>query len=215
MTTSNLSKLFFSLALITICVELEGCSGFFAVLYGMKEPKSLSSNDIARYARKYHIPADQSYLLDSSYFNYVFSLDTARFKEQQKNHYQPLQALYYDQHGNLVSFHVNCYAGGFPNLKWNRNGILDTFLPRSQAPLDTILPLSIQLGYIKTLDGRYVEQSISGDNDYVVVVYWNHFLTRQSKRLIRYIKYNCKLDRGKKVRLLFVNDDNLFFGNGT
>ncbi|HYV90478.1 MAG TPA: hypothetical protein VE978_01790 [Chitinophagales bacterium] len=176
----------------------------------MKKPKSLSSTDIARYAGKYHIPADQSYLLDSSYFNYVFSLDTTQFKEQQKNHYQPLQALYYDKDGNLVSFHINCYAGGFPNLKWNRNGILDTFLPHSQTPPDSMLPLSKQLVYIKTLDGREAEKSIPGDNDYVVVVYWNHFLTRQSKRFIRYIKYNCTLVQGKKVKLLFVNDDNLF-----
>jgi hypothetical protein len=68
-------------------------------------------------------------------------LDTLRFKEQIKNHYQPLQALYYNANGELSRFYVNCYAGGFPQLKWNRNGILNTFPPQHQAPVDSILSL--------------------------------------------------------------------------
>lgn len=85
-------------------------------LFGMKNSKSVDESTIIRYANKYNVPLTDNYELDTSYISFLYSHDTSKYKSQIKNHYQPLQALYYDNSGHLQSFQVNCYAGGFPNL---------------------------------------------------------------------------------------------------
>lgn len=193
---------------ILILFSLTSCSSIFSGLYGMKKPKTVDEETIARYEKKYNIPIVDNYELDATYFSYLFSLDTSQFKEQIKNHYQPLQVLYYDNSGHLVSFQINCYAGGFPNLKWNRNEIMSTFPPQLQAPLDSIFPLKTQMKYLKVLAQS---AKINTDNyDYIVIVYWNIFMGRQSKRLIRFVQNNRKLEQDKKIKIIYVNTDNIF-----
>ena len=111
----------------------------------MKKMKKLSDNQILKQGSKYNIPAKDAYVLDSGYVNFIFSLDSVRYQKESHNHFQPLQALYYDQTGHLISFHINCNAGGFPNLKWNRFGAFDEFIPKQQTPPDSILPLKKHL----------------------------------------------------------------------
>ncbi len=174
----------------------------------MKKTKIVDENTIARFAEKYNIPASNNYEIDTAYFSYLFSLDTTQFKEEIKNHYQPLQALYYDNSGELKSFQVNCYAGGFPNLQWDRNEIMTTFPPKQQAPIDSIIPLETHLKYLKPLSQT---EKIQTDNyDYIVIVHWNRFMGRQSKRLIRFVQDNRKTASDKNVKIIYANTDNLF-----
>ena len=77
----------------------------------------MDEKTIVRYANHYNIPIADGYELDTSYYAFLLSHDKARYKEQINNHYQPLQALYFDKSGQLQSFQINCYAGGFPNLQ--------------------------------------------------------------------------------------------------
>ncbi len=196
------------ITLISIFFGLTSCSSIFTGIYGMKKTKTVDEQTIVRYTKKYNIPNADSYELDSAYFSYLFSLDTTKYKEQIKNHYQPLQALYYDNSGYLKSFQVNCYAGGFPNLKWDRNEIMTTFPPKQQAPLDSIVPLKTHLKYLKPLSQT---EKIQPDNyDYIVIVHWNRFMGRQSKRLIRFVQDNSKLEPEKKVKIIYANTDNIF-----
>ena len=55
----------------------------------MKMPKEMSEKSILRVGKKYHIPPEDSYQLDSTYRRYLFSLDTSKFKQQIK---KPLSA---------------------------------------------------------------------------------------------------------------------------
>jgi hypothetical protein len=195
---------------LTFILGLTSCTSVITGLYGMKKTKTVDEDTIAHYAKKYNIPTADSYELDTSYFSYLFSLDTTRYKSQIKNHHQPLQALYYDNSGNLKSFQVNCYAGGFPNLKWDRNELLTTFPPKHQAPIDSIVSLGTQLKYLNTLSQT---SKISIDNyDYIVIVYWNRFMGRQSNRLIQFVQENSKLEKEKSVKIIYANTDNLFAG---
>jgi len=199
----HLSKL--TLITLTFVFGLTGCSSIFTGLYGIKKTKIVDEKTVVRYAKKYNIPSADNYELDTAYFSYLFSLDTTKYKSQIKNHYQPLQALYYDNSGHLKSFQVNCYAGGFPNLKWDRNEIMTTFPPKQQAPIDSIVSLETQMKYLKP--------KLSTESyDYIVIVYWNRFMGRQSKRLIRFVQKNIKLENEKKVKLIYANTDNIFAG---
>ncbi|HOY96372.1 MAG TPA: hypothetical protein PK509_11585 [Catalimonadaceae bacterium] len=187
---------------------LTGCSAIFTGLYGIKKTRVLDEKTIARNASQFNIPSSDSYKLDTAYYSFLLSHDRVRFKQQIYNHYQPLQALYFDPSGKLLSFQVNCYAGGFPNLNWDRNGILTTFPPKKQAPIDSLTPLQTQLRFLKPLSQS---SAISTEGvDFVVIVYWNRFMGRQSKRLIQFVQENRKLEPGKKVKILYVNNDNLF-----
>jgi hypothetical protein len=195
---------------LTFSFGLTSCSSIFTGLYGMKKTNTVDEKTIVQYAKKYNIPNADSYELDTTYFSYLFSLDTTKYNSQIKNHYQPLQVLYYDKSGQLTSFQVNCYAGGFPNLKWDRNEIMTTFPPKQQAPIDSILSIETQLKYLKPLS--QTTKLLNDSYDYIVIVYWNRFMGRQSKRLIRFVQDNSILAIGTKVKIIYANTDNIFAG---
>jgi hypothetical protein len=178
------------------------------MVVGLHETKTLDKKTIQEYAEKNKIPAADNFELDSMYIRFINSIDTLRYPVERKNHYQPLQALYYDQQGKLQAFIINCYARGFPNLKWNRGGIFDTFLPKQQAPVDSILPLYEHLKFIRPLPGA--QRFVFGQNEYTIIVYWNHFMGRQSRHLVEEVQKNLKLAGNRKVRVIYVNNDNFF-----
>ncbi|HOK38680.1 MAG: hypothetical protein WHW07_04235 [Bacteroidales bacterium] len=195
---------------LTLSLALTSCSSIFTGLYGMKKIKTIDEKTILRYAKKFNIIDVDCYELDTAYFLYLFSLDSTKYKTQIKNHYQPLQALYYENSGHLKSFQVNCYTGGFPNLKWDRNEIMTTFPPKQQAPIDSIVSLSTQIKYLKPLS--QTSKLLVDNYDYIVIVYWNRFMGRQSKRLIHFVQENSKLEKEKKVKIIYANTDNIFAG---
>ncbi len=206
MTTVRKS-IFLFLILTALIFVVASCQAIMNVAYGMKNPEPVDEKTILHYSKKFKIPIADSYELDTSYISFLTSLDTIHYKSQRKNHYQPLQVLYYDKSSQLQSFQVNCYAGGFPNLQWNKNEIFTTFPPGQQAPLDSILPYDNHLKYVRPLSQTI---SFSADSyDYIVMVYWNEFMGRQSSRLIRYVQDNSKLVTDKKVKIIYVNNDNM------
>ena len=179
-------------------------------IIGIKDVNKLSDSQIVKTSKSFKVDQNANYRLDTTYLSYILNLDTARFKAQRKNHIQPMQALYFDSSGKLRKFYINCYAGGFPNLKWNRNGNLETFLPKDQAPLDTILNLAKQLSYLRPVC-KSTNDTVTQNQDYYVFVYWSKFTKRHSKRLIRNIKQNVSKSTIAKVKTIYVNYDNVFY----
>jgi hypothetical protein len=174
----------------------------------MKQMKAVDEKDILQYSQEYDIPLADSYELDTAYASFLSSHDKILYKEEIKNHYQPLQALYFDREGKLRSFQINCNAGGSPNLAWDRDSILTTFPPKQQTKIDNLLSLDTQLTFLRPLT-----QSLKfnvADYDYIVIIYWNRFMDRQSKRLIHFIQTNSKLSKDRKVKMIYANNDNFF-----
>ena len=190
---------------------LSSCSPILKVIYGFKKLDNINNETIIQYSEKYKIPIEDSYKLDTSYYSFLYSYDTVVYKSQIKNHLQPLQALYYTNKGNLESYQINCFAGGFPNLKWNRNNVLSVFPPLQQAPIDSLIPLDIHMKHIKSINNN--QTTIKNDYDYIVIVYWSKFMGRQSKRFVNFIQENYKLSKGNNVKFLYVNTDNLYYEN--
>lgn len=190
--------------LFAISYLLGSCTPVLFKVMGLKQGKSLARNEIQRAAKKYKIQADELFEIDTSYFTFVYRFDSL-YPVEVKNHLQPLQALYYDSTGNLISYQVNCSVGGFPNLKWNQQGAFNQFPPRTQARLDTLFDLETQLSFLEpTIPATYF------DADYLVIVHWSRFMGRQSKRLIKQVRENSRLYHSGNVKLLFVNTDNLW-----
>jgi hypothetical protein len=198
---------FIFLILISV-LELTSCTSIIFGLYGMKKPKNVNEKTIAKYSEKYNIPLTDSYEMDTTYMTYLFSLDTTKYKESINHHAQSLQVLYYDKNGQLQSFQINCYASAFPNLNWNKYDILTTFPPGQQTPLDSIVSLATQFKYLRLLKETITFQA--NKYDYIVIVYWNRFMGRQSKRLIQLVQNNSNLARDKKIKIIYANTDNIF-----
>ncbi|MES2589264.1 MAG: hypothetical protein V4622_09795 [Bacteroidota bacterium] len=197
------------LTLLILAFHLTSCMSILQSIYGIKDPKIISDTEIIKSSKKFKVDQNTSYKLDTSYYSFIINLDTNLFKVQRKNHIQPLQALYFNSQGELVKFYINCYAGGFPNLDWNRDGNLETFLPKDQAPVDTILNLQKLVNFL-----RPVKTSTNQDfenQDYNVFVFWSKCTKRHSKRLIRSIKENISLAKSTKVKIYYVNYDNVFY----
>jgi len=194
--------------MLVCCLGLLSCSKIMIKLYGIKNIKAVNERTIIRYSKKYHIPEEDTYQLDTSYFAFLCSLDTLRNKSQIKNHCQPLQVLYYNGKGILESYQINCNAGGIPNLLWDRDGILTMFPPKQQTPVDSLVPFETQLKYLIPLSNS---KAFSPKNfDYFVIVFWNRFMGRQSKRLVHFVQENVKLAQNKRIKIIYANNDNVF-----
>lgn len=181
------------------------------VLYstmGIKPLKNRDETSILKYANRYNIPKSDNWQLDTTFLSFLSGLDSIKYNTQKKNHYQLLQALYYEQNGTLRAFYITCYAGGFPNLKWNRSRGLNTFLPAQQAPVDSILPLARHLDFLNPL--RVTASVSTNEYDYLVLLYWSRFMGRQSKRFIKAVQKNVSLSGDKRVKIMYVNTDNFF-----
>jgi hypothetical protein len=194
----------FGLALLG---TLSGCQAVFQGLYGMRGLRPVSATELPKLAARYGIPPGQACVLDTSYRQQLVYL-LSRDAEAGKNHYQFLQASYYDRAGQLKPYYINCYAGGFPNLNWNGEGGFRQFPPAPQAPADTLLPLPAYLRYLRQPDGQPLPAAAAAG--YTVVVQWSRFMGRQSRRFIRQVQQNAALaPPDQPVRLLFANNDNL------
>ncbi|MEG4904752.1 hypothetical protein, partial [Microcoleus sp. F10-A1] len=196
-------RLTISIALF-LSLALSSCSFVFNQSYGLKEIKQVDEKTIYSFANKYGVPLTDCYQLDSTYNMLLDSLHAKGLTESMNNHLQPLQALYYDTSGHLQSFQVNCYAGGYPNLRWTRKNIMTTFPPKKQAPIDSILPLNRHLRFLTPLSKTIGSNQSYG---YTVIVYWSRAMGRQSKRFVKTIQRNLLLT-DKKIKAIYVNVDN-------
>ncbi|HRI00159.1 MAG TPA: hypothetical protein PK006_03830 [Saprospiraceae bacterium] len=194
--------------LIMPVLSLCSCTQLLYSVYGIKQMESLTEYDIIKLTKKYNIPTNDSYALNKNFLKLLKQIEDSLNTENIKNHYQPLQAIYYDQNRNMCSYYVNCYAGGFPNLKWNRKHSLEFFPPTTQAPIDSIISLDQFIQYFQILDPS--QQAPTIESEYIILVFWSRFMGRQSKRFIRLIQHNASLGRNHKIKIIYVNNDNMF-----
>jgi hypothetical protein len=198
----------FLIVFLIFTLFLTSCTSSLLKLYGMKDMKAVDEKMILQLSQEYNIPLEDSYELDTAYSTFLLLRDKVLYKQQIKNHYQPLQALYFDKKGQLISFQINCNAGGSPNLAWDRDSILTTFPPKQQTAIDSILSLEKELKFLHPL--TKTSKFNAADYDYVVVIYWNRFMDRQSKRFIKFMQDNSQLAKDKKVKIVYANNDNIF-----
>jgi hypothetical protein len=197
--------------IVIAALSHSGCGFLLNKTLGLKPIKKLSESRIAQTAATFQIPPENSFVLDTSWrkkFADGLSRNNEPVKnELHKNHLQPLQASYYNSDGKLVSFQINCYASGFPNLNWTRDSIFEHFPPGTQAPVDSLLTLHEHLRYLKPLPGAAAPEA--GTN-YTVIIHWTRFMYRQTKLFIETVHENIRTKAPRGTRVLYVNCDNLY-----
>lgn len=196
----------YPLVLLTLLLLLNACGK----MMGLKKLKPLPETAISKTAAAFGIPATDSYVLDSSSLTVLKEIYAGNPRAL-NDQLQPLQAIYYSAI-NSFQFHdswqINCYAGGFPNLQWDRDGRMEQFPPAQQAPLDSLLSLKKRMEFLRPVTGMIPFNSINFD--YIVLVYWSRFMGRQSKNLIKTVQQNARLAAEKRIKIIYVNNDNLF-----
>ena len=194
--------------LLLASMGLAGCATVAEGVYGMRRTEAVDYPQVRAYAQDYGVGVapGKSFVLDVSYFEFL-KRQPLRMQDVAKNHAQPLQLLYYNRAGQLVSYYVNRYAGGFPNLDWNHDRQLEVFPPISQAPPDSLLSFAELAPFLRTVDGSRV-QAMHSFADYTVVVFWSHRMGRQSRRLLAAAQQNLQLASAtQKAYILYVNND--------
>lgn len=199
---------------------LAGCNALFVKLYGFQTKYDPVTPDTqAKTLARFGLEGEPWLELDAAFTECVLDsfyaraegLDTVaqeRLAKSTNNHLQMMQSLYFDRAGRLVSYHANCYAGGFPNLNWDVDDAFRTFPPASVAPPDSLVAMSVLLAHIRDAQGDTLAPDPGKENDYTVVTLWPGFGGRQSKRLIRTVQDNLRLAPDSlRVEALFVNDD--------
>lgn len=178
---------------IFVAIFLISC----ASLYGIKSPKHVTAENINVYLKKYTI-ADSYILQKSEYVSFLKmkSKDSLFFK----NHTQPLQALIFENE-DLISFHINCNAGGFPSLNWNPKGALNIFPPKTQTEISSKISKSELLNFLKVKENK-------NNSKYLVVLFWNQFLGKQTEKFLREFEKNGKL--ANSIIFIYINNDNLY-----
>lgn len=191
--------------LISLTVLLSSsCNSIISSLYGVKNTKMLdiaalkeviSDNDILN---KYN-----NYYIDSSYvatINKIAKDDNST----KKNLHQPMQAMYFNTENKIISYHINCNAGGFPNLKWNRNNVFGTYPPQTQTVISQNVNFQLLQEAFKPLNVNKLIDS----NKTKIVVFWNYQFYRQCNNLIKLVEKNVQtFNKESEVQLYFVNTD--------
>jgi hypothetical protein len=187
-----------------LLLAFASCKPVLSSMYGVRKPVASPAALVVQSTGWKDLP---NAWLDSAYMDYAtdhFGPDSQMIK----NALQPIQALYFDTAGQLLSYHVNCYVGGFPNINWNKGNYFAQFPPRTRVPLPapqtygTLLPF---LHPIRATDSLPADRS----GRPLIVVFWNYQLFRQSSNLIKLVQKNAA---GSGAQLIVVSTDWLYGG---
>lgn len=173
-------------------------------LYGIKPQTEISHEKINQFYNYLALKNYEKGILDSNHFKNIkeYFRDDSVYRYY---HLQPIQALYYNKQGKFISYHVNCNAGGFPNLNWNRNSVFNGFPAVTQTKPSN----KIDLSTFKKLTGT---QKDTTNENFTVVVLWNFLLEKQSKSLIHLINKNIT-QADEPVNFILLNNDNWYMEN--
>lgn len=196
------NKTKFSLFIVLV---LSSCSHLLSNLAGVKKLEEYNEtaykDKLTRITSAYQYEFLDCSIDSATYHNLFISSDTII----QKNLYQPIQILYFENN-TLVSFHANCYAPGLINLNWNLNNRFGVFPPISADT--SILGEKIDTHRYN----RLFNSSIRGDAKYGVFLIWTSMLERNSRHAYNEIVRNLKLSgKHDSTSLLLVNTDDFWY----
>lgn len=135
------------------------------------------------------------------YSLYYYAIDSCSDSSLVNDLFQPLQVHYLDSNFKYLASHINCYASpGVTKLNWKSKGKLSTFPPISDINAENCTE---GLKYILNIFPLKAEEK------YYVVVFWNLYMKKQSKHLIKTVQ---KYIADKKCKLVLVNND-IWFSN--
>lgn len=218
------------LGLLLFAFLFSGCKLMYRTLLGVDtQPNIMSTEKIAKKSKRYGVDQNANYTLrvEDSYIDTVKayvtkaydSLDTltdaveiARLRKNTSNDLQPVQLRYFNAEGKAIFKMVNCYVDPPIPMKWNVEGSLDQFPPKTpdikSLKEDVNQDLDFFLPYIVTSDEEELTMADLPNADYYVIIFWNSFFIRPSKKLIKQVKRYHKKHEDENIHVIYVNNHN-------
>lgn len=188
-----LMSLFFLLSLLS-------CSS----IVGFKELKKFEIDNTIHFLENNKFDTFPNFVVEKTFLeNYRILLemkDTSSFKYLN----QPLQVFYFNERDSLISYFVNCNAGGLSKLNWNKDENFSTFPPRSQTFLKAKISSSDIIKF-STPIGKKI--NTNSHPKYHVFVFYGLMLEKQSRLLIETVRANVI---NQDAELILFNTDKFY-----
>ena len=156
-------------------------------------------------------------LADKEYPELEHARQEKRIKQRFHDLYQPVQIHIFDRAGGPLFKMLNCHLDPVIPMRWNRFGSFDEFPP---SPLnirgfDIELYDSLQffVPFFRNRAGSHVNFNDLPSADYYVMVFWNDYYKRPSRKLLRKLRKSFMKLKDKNIAFLFVNNHNAFVWN--
>ncbi len=208
----NFAKKIFMLLIATSFIfTLYSCQAIIVGAYGIRDAKMMDVEAIAKLSDRIFNDSPYQYYVDSTFKNYLksvgadASLSTCSVGESLIGDIkQPLKVYFFDRDRNFKNMFTNCKAGGFPNLNWS-NAVADM---NASDNLDSVrgkIVYNELSSYFMNLKSDAA--SVAEIDGPIVIVFWNKFMFRQSKRLVKFVAGRY----GDTATIVYVNNDNFFY----
>jgi len=209
---------------------LSSCSLLYRGLLGVDtSPQWFDKEDLTKSAKKYDIDSEFLLILDTaSYTNSIkiemrdtvakLNTDTSimsknlRYKAQKvaNDDLQPVQVRLFTSDGQETFKLVNCYVDPPIPMDWNVNQCFDSFPLHSDDIIQNThtYDLPALLSHTTSSKGDAVGLSDLPNGEYYMVVMWNSFMIRPSKKLIKTVKEYLAANPDQDVTPIYINNHN-------
>lgn len=218
------------LLMLSFTLLFSGCKLMYRTLLGVNtQPDLMSYEELDKKSKRYGVDQESNYYLEveDGYYDAVKelyltkletldtikdSLEIERLKQTIKNDRQPVQLRYFDAEGEATFKMVNCYVDPPIPMNWNVEGSLDQFPPKTpdipSLKMNVNQPIDFFLPHIKNKEGKPLTKEQLPAADYYVILFWNSFFIRPSKKLIKQVKLYHKKHKAENVHAIYVNNHN-------
>ncbi len=207
-----------------------GCGLIYRGVLGVDTtPQWFEKKDIDKKIKKWNLENEIHLVLDTaSYTNVIkrhtkraidsLSVDTSiatkrlRYKAGAvgKDDLQPVQVRLFTQDSEEIFKLVNCYVDPPIPMDWNVENAFDSFplytpdIVRNTYNYD----LEFLLSHSKTLKGESIGVADLKSSDYYLIVIWNSFFIRPSKKLIETVKEYIVAHPEVAITPIYINNHN-------
>uniref|UniRef100_UPI00404924DD hypothetical protein n=1 Tax=Flavobacterium sp. TaxID=239 RepID=UPI00404924DD len=190
-------------------------------------PEWKTQNEILSDFEKHQIPTINRFILDTAIYSKTVEKQVYKNVEMMKangiaidsiienkiqksfnDNLQPVQVRYFNSDGSPIFKLVNCYLENVFKMDWNFDKSFDVYPPSTN---DEILNfgnenLAFFIPMFRNLDGSVLNFNDLPKSKYYVIVFWNSFFNKPSRKLINQIQ---KIEKDKEhTFVLYVNNHN-------
>lgn len=190
-------------------------------------PEWQTNENIEQAFKNYEIPEINRFVLDTAVYSkkveaeiyrtldkmrsngvVIDSLMKSKFEESASDNLQPVQVRYFDSLGRPIFKLVNCYVENVFKMDWNVEGAFNNYPPFIEHEILNFknAELSFFIPMLSRLNGQKLTSSDLPKSQYYVLVFFNDFFKRPSRKLIEQIQ---AIEKNRdRTFILFVNNNN-------
>lgn len=214
-----------------LCVLLSSCSLIYRGVLGIDTtPQWMDSTAVIKALKKRELTNDINLILDTASFTNAVKIDFNEeldlFNESENtksdsmamklrsnvanDDLQPTQIRMFSSDGKEVFKIVNCYIDPPIPMDWNIKGCFNQFPPFiDEKDLNTQqYDLGFFLSHSRQLDSSTYLLSELPKSDYYLVVLWNSFMVKPSKKAIETVKEYLVRHSEKLIIPIYINNHN-------